>query len=262
MPQQTFANYHTGINRQKLRGNAQAATFWDLVNCYVTSSGTIRKRPGFRLLGTLDASSKGLFANNGTLHAYTTSVLTNPSGINLQYHTLVPPLNLDSNGNPIAYTLKKVWADLFYLGKQFVIAEFTPEVVVYYWMQSPAAWKAGVSYNINDTVQPSTPNGFYYKVANSQFPQAWQPGKNYAVGAVVVPTTLNGWKYTVITADGTNPSSGTTEPTWPKSNGATVTEEHDDTSTPTAPPAVPPSNPGGTRYGNFSGGSKSGTFVP
>jgi prepilin-type N-terminal cleavage/methylation domain-containing protein len=47
----------------------------------------------------------------------------------------------------------------------------------------------------------------------------WKPSTAYSLGAVVVPTTNNGHFYTC-TAVGT---SGTTEPTWPTTTGAIVT---------------------------------------
>lgn len=156
--------------------------------------------------------------------------------------------------------IRKVAFDALYLGRQFVIAQWDDGSWWPYWLPSDGAggsaapWQANHEYNVNASVQPTTPNGYYYTIGNTEFPQAWQPSKAYAVADVVVPTTLNGWKYTVITAEGANPSSGTTEPVWPTSDGATVTEEHDESSAQTTAPAVPPSNPGGDRYGNLAGG--------
>lgn len=252
MAEKTLTGFKRGIDRQRLRATPTDGTWYELLNCYVTASGTIRKRAGFRKLGALDATTRGLYSNNGILHAfYTGAVIAAPTGMPLQYDGIQP---LD-----ITLTLQKVWADYLFLGRQYVAAQMSDGNTYHFWLPSTGtdgsapAWQADHQYNVDAAVQPTTPNGYFYTVANNQFPQAWQPNTTYSVGDVIVPTVLNGWKYTLIEADGENPSSGSTEPTWPTEDGATVTEEHDDTSGTTNPPALPPSDPGGGRYGNTGG---------
>lgn len=256
-----------GIDRTVTRG-AQAGTgLYDLVNAYVTISGSVKKRPPFKKVAQLDASTRGLFGNNAKLRTfYSGAVLTSPLPGTIEYDALQPPPAAVTGDTPPV--LKSVWFDALYLGRQYVIAAFDDGTDYHYWLQSDgsaAAWQANHAYNVNAVVQPTTPNGFYYTIGNSDFPQAWLPSTKYSVGDVVVPTTLNGWKYTCVDAVGDSPSSGTTEPTWPASDGATVTEEHDESSSTTQPPAVPPSNPGGDRYNNPSGagitGGSAGTGI-
>lgn len=255
MAEKTLAGFKRGMDRQTLRATPKNGTFFNLLNCYVTSSYTVRKRPGFRKIGSFDAATKGLFSNGGKLHAfYTGAVVTPADDFPVQYDGLQP----DADG----VTLTKVWADYLFLGRQYVVAEFSDGDVRHFWLPSSAdggtapTWKANTTYNVDAMVQPTVPNGYYYVVGNTQFPQAWQPNTTYEVGDVRVPKTLNGWKYTVIEADGDNPSSGATEPDWPEFDGATVTEEHDDETTQPTPPQVPPSNPGGDRYNNPLGVSE------
>jgi hypothetical protein len=140
-----------------------------------------------------------------------------------------------------------------FLGKLFVVAEFANGDIFYYWLTATSTWQADHDYSVTDSVQPTVPNGYVYIISASELPQAWQPNYAYKVGDVVVPTTLGAWKYTCIEADGDNPSSGSTEPDWPTADGATVTEDIDQSTTPTAPPTVPPADPGGGRYGNPGG---------
>jgi len=142
-----------------------------------------------------------------------------------------------------------------FLGYLYVVAEFDDGQVFHYWLRRPETWLGSHEYHDGDIAQPSTPNGYYYTAAPKQVPNAWAPSVKRAVGDVVQPTTANGFKYTVTTVAGGNPASGTTEPTWPKLNTATVREfvESDGTAPPpAAPPSPAPSppdgytNPGGT----------------
>lgn len=242
-----------GINRLRRRANVQPTDLYDLVNAY-RQTGVYRKRQGLKFVAALDSTTFGLYGAQGKLHCFTSnaSVPAAPSGV--AYHILPNPNGTSAtiNGAP--------FAGLF-LGQLYIAALFTDGTCVHYWLGQAVTWKPGTQYQTNAIVQPTVPNGFQYVVGNNQFPAAWQPNQTYAVGDVVVPSTLNGWQYTCITANGTNPASGTTEPTWPASNGATVTEDTTVTTVQPQPPAAPPSNPGGTRYGNMGGGFRSGSGI-
>lgn len=249
MRTQVLNTLKAGINRLRVKGGANPSALYDLLNGFVTIDGSVESRPGTTEDATLPAGTKGLCAFDGALVVFSgAAVGSMPAG----YSCVILPHPTDPT-----QAIKTIHFAAPFLGKLFVVAEFTNGDIFYYWLAGANTWQADHAYNITDTVEPSTPNGLVFKIGNSQFPQAWQPGKNYAVGDVVVPTTLNGWKFTVIEADGANPSSGTTEPDWPTSDGATVTEEHDESPAPAAPPQTPPSNPGGDRYGN-PGGSGGG----
>jgi len=141
-----------------------------------------------------------------------------------------------------------------FLGYLYVVAEFDDKQIFHYWLRQPNTWEPTKEYMDGDTVQPSTPNGYYYKASPSTTPVAWAPGVKRALGDVVQPTTPNGFKYTASTVAGTNPCSGTSEPTWPKLNLATVTEyvedpiQDDPNAAPVSLPSSPPdgyTNPGG-----------------
>jgi hypothetical protein len=114
---------------------------------------------------------------------------------------------------------------------------------------------------IGDIATPSVPNGLAYvatRFANSVNP-VWTPDTVEVLNNQVEPTVPNGYFYIATSVDGDNPVTGATEPIWPVSTGATVTEisqTADDAaaSTPTsAPQPSALSNPSTTttnRYAN------------
>jgi hypothetical protein len=239
----------SGINRLRVKGGADPSSLYDLLNGFVTIDGGVQSRPGTTEDATLPSGTVGLCAFEGAMVVFSASAVT---GMPTGYTCVVLPHPTDPDR-----TISTIHFAAPFLGKLFVVAEFDNGDIFYYWLAGTSTWQASHTYNVDDMVTPTTPNGLVFKIANNQFPQAWQPGQTYAVGDVVVPSTLNGWKYTVVEADGDNPSSGTTEPIWPTSDGATVTEEHDASSTTTQPPNTPTNNPGGNRYEN-PGGSGGG----
>jgi hypothetical protein len=99
---------------------------------------------------------------------------------------------------------------------------------------------------------PTANNGFAYKATRqgSAYP-AWTGRVVRAIGDRVEPSTYNGYYYEVVDVDGTNPSSGDTEPSWPTEDGALVIEAADGlpgggtTTTPTTPREPTPVPPGG-----------------
>jgi len=84
--------------------------------------------------------------------------------------------------------------------------------------------------------------------------QVWAPNVLRALGDVVEPTTGDGYYYTVTEVDGTNPRSGTLEPSWNATDGATTIEDTQDTTPITPAAAATPTAviPGSieSRYGN------------
>lgn len=118
------------------------------------------------------------------------------------------------------------------LGELYVAAEFVDGTLKHYFLQEPDAWQANHVYTLGELVQPTVPNGYYYQAPTASPAQAWQPGTVYPIGTQVQPTTPNGYVYTVVDVTGTNPTSGTSEPTWPAKEGAQVFEGIEETSVP------------------------------
>jgi hypothetical protein len=249
MRTQVLNTLKSGINRLRVKGGADPSSLYDLLNGYVTIDGGVQSRPGTTEDATLPAGTVGLCAFDGGMVVFSGAPVT---GMPTGYTCVVLPHPTDPTR-----TLVTIHFAAPFLGKLFVVAEFDNGDIFYYWLAGANTWQPDHTYNVGDSVTPTVPNGLVYEIGNDQFPQAWQPNQTYAEGDVVVPTTLNGWKYTCVEADGANPASGSTEPTWPTSDGATVTEEHDDEPTAPTTPQPPATDPGGGRYGN-PGGSGSG----
>jgi hypothetical protein len=100
---------------------------------------------------------------------------------------------------------------------------------------------------------------------------SWQPLTSYRTNDSVQPSTYNGFMYVATFLQPTSPTTSTdTEPVWPTTEYATVIESSSGpttTSQPPEPPAPPPSQPPGTdpggRYGNPGGsGIKSSLINP
>lgn len=179
----------------------------------------------------------------------------------------------------IVVPVKEIHFAAPYLGGIYVAASFVianPAVLAQYgdtyhfWIQSSAggdnsnAWVAITDYSIGDVVIPTTPNGLTY-IASRRYPPnpVWAASTLEVVNNVIEPTSPNGFQYTATTVLGANPSTGTTEPTWPTADGGvvkensslasdqTITRVQPATNTPTP---APPTRYGGGIAGGFSVG--------
>lgn len=140
-----------------------------------------------------------------------------------------------------------------FLGHLYVVAEFEDGQVFHYYLKDPPGWRPDTGHMAGDLVQPTVPNGYYYQAAADVSPPAWEPLAKRALGDVVQPTTATGWKYTVTDVTGDNPASGSAEPDWPQTAGATVTE-YGEAPPPKPPPGAPPTKPPPPGGGEYGGG--------
>jgi len=151
------------------------------------------------------------------------------------------------------------------MGALYVVAEFENGNIYHYWLQPGEAWEANHAYKAGDLVYPSTPTGLVYRASRlGSANPPWAPdvprydgsgGSGYEQ-SVIEPTTYNDFFYTAIATTGSNPRSGTEEPIWPTTDGATVVESTDnppDVNTPTTTQdpssSTTPSSPVTDRYG-------------
>lgn len=216
-----------GITRLRTKGAALKDSLYDLVNGYVTAAKTVKVRPGTFRRAVLPEATKGLCSFDGSLHTFCHESVEVPPGYVL--HILTHPLLEDSNEDPIP--LKEIHFAEPFMGALYVVAEFdvgTADVqsVFHFWLQQGNTWQPNTVYKIGDIVTPSTPNGRAYQATRLQPPSpVWAPGVTRQEGDVVEPTEYNGFKYTVVDTLGDNPTSGTTEPNWPTSDGAQIFED-------------------------------------
>jgi hypothetical protein len=258
-----------GIDRRRLKGGARADVLYDLLNGYVNDSGMPVSRPGTSRSAKLDPLTRGLCAYDGTIHVFCHKSVYVPAGYTL--HLVVhPDIVVDdvtvTDGETIA--IDTIHFAQPFMGALYVVAEFENGNVYHYWLQSGATWEASTVYDIGDFVIPTIPNGLVYRASRlGSANPVWAPdvlrydgtfGSYYDV-SVVEPTTYNGYHYTCIATTGSDPRSGTTEPTWPVVDGETVTERADNPADDTTPATIDtttssatPSTATRTRYGKLS----------
>lgn len=231
-----------GINRLRTKGGVDPSSLYDLLNGYVDQNGNAVSRPGTHRIVALPAGTKGLCAFHGTLVVFSNVAVTIDTMFRCEVLT---------DPNDATQPIKTIHFAAPFMGFLYVVAEFGNGDVYHFWLQSSGAWSADHVYMEGDIVEPTVPNGIAYEATGDDHPAAWQPSKQYAVGDEVQPTVYNGFKYRLIEADGENPSSGQTEPTWLMTEGALVYEDMDTTTAP--PPADNNGTPGDGRYDNLPG---------
>lgn len=252
---QILGRLSRGMDRTRVRGDADVSSLYNLFNAYVTTAGRVKKRPPMAAItrdgvDALDPNTRGLFSAGGKLHTFYSveSVVVMPG---VEHHRLVAPATDDDE--PLL--LVAVHFAAMYLGGLYVVAEFEGAAIYHYWLQSQSSWEPNTIYFNGQLVKPTTlETGYYYEPTTSDSPPAWKPSTKYSVGDAVQPTTYNGFKYVVREADGDSPSSGAAEPSWIATEGALVYEDTDSTPTPpSSPSAGNGGTPGGDRYNNLPG---------
>ncbi len=236
-----------GISRLRVKGAARADTLYDLVNGYVTEQATVVNREGTSRETTLPSTTRGLVYFDSAFHTFSHQVEDVPDGY--VSHVLTHPTDPEQ-------TLSKIHFAKPYLGALYVVAEFANGDVRHFWLAQGGVWEANKIYKAGDVVLASEDTGLLYRATRATpANQAWAPNVLRAVNDVVEPTTYNDFYYTVISVQGANPRSGTVEPTWPEESGATVIESTEQDVIPsggtTEPPADQPPQNVRDRYGRI-----------
>lgn len=226
-----------GINRQRTKGGALEDSLYDLVNGYVTRSKTVKGRPGSLRVYDLaedtagDSTTKGLVAYNGALNVFSHIEVDVPAGIVL--NIITHPDQTADNLIPI----REINFAAPFMGYLYVAATFTNGECQHFWLQGGDEWAPETQYSLGDIVVPSVPTGLAYQAQRlTAANPSWQAGVERTVGDVVEPTVYNDFYYTVVDTQGSNPRSGSTEPTWPTEDGAQVFEDADGSAD--TPPSV------------------------
>jgi hypothetical protein len=266
----TLSAFTAGMTRLRTKGGASPETLYELTNCYVTASRSILPRPCHALLTLVPTGSKGLCAFNGVLYTFT----ADKTLVNTGSTTLVVLRHPDP---AFAGSLSKIHFAQPMMGKLYVVAEFSDALVKHYWLIDPPVWQATHHYKANDIVQPvlvGNRKGLYFKaVQSASVDPAWTPNIQHSLADQVQPTVYNGFVYRAVEINGStflpNPStapSGTTEPVWPTTQGATVLESSSGFAEivpnppPTPPPSTPPGREEGGRFTNIGGTGGRGSF--
>lgn len=249
------------MTRLRTKGGASPESLYELTNGYVTASKGLKQRPSVQYQTTLPATSRGLTVFNGVLYTFTAHAVSNPGSATVKVLTHPTP--------GFTGELYRIHFAQPFMGLLYVVAEFDDHNVYHYWLQDPPAWSQFTVYNDNDLVQPTVPNGLYYRASQASPAPAWQPNTLYATGAKVQPTTYNGFVYSAENLLPSSPtSSSSTEPTWPTVQGSFVLESssgpgsNPNTAPPPPPPAGAPGTGSGGRYSNPGGSGSRGFANP
>lgn len=212
-----------GIDRLRTKGAALQDSLYDLLNGYVTERKTVVVRPGTFRDTALPAGTKGLTYFDGNLVVFAAQTVAVPAGYKL--YVITHPL---AGATPIA--INKIYFAEPFMGFLYVVANFVGYISDYYhfWLQEGAVWQANHTYKFGDIVAPSTPNGFAYQASRlGSANLKWAAGVQRALNDVIEPTEYNDFYYTAVSVQGTNPRSGSVEPEWPTEAGAQITEDAD-----------------------------------
>jgi hypothetical protein len=206
------------MTRLRSKGSASPETLYDLLNGYITLSGTIKPRPGSQTDITLPSDTKGLVPHKCRLYVFKhePDTTSNPDKyvVAVLRHPTDPSIKLE-----------QIHFSAPFMGFLYVAAEFEDGNVWHYWLEELDAWSANTDYFIGDRVFPTTENGFAYEATRPGSPYpTWAANTEYAVNDITEPTTYNGFKYTVVATTGSTAISGEVEPDWPAEAGAQVVE--------------------------------------
>lgn len=240
-----------GINLMRSKGGASPNALFDLKNGWVTSQRTIKARGGSVKALAFPAGTKGCAAFEGKFHVFAHAAVAGAVPANVVVNILKHPSSTTA-------TLTKVHRAFAFLGRLYVVAEFSDGLVRHYWIEAPAAWTTGTAYSFGAAVQPSVATGFYYEIKTASTVSAWQANTEVTVGAMKQPRVANGMKYTATAVTGTAPiRTSNTEPAWPTVAGATVVERRYVTQDQLVPGTETPE--GGTSGGGAGGGGGAGS---
>lgn len=216
MRPQALSTLRGGINRLRVKGLASASALYDLVNGYITNDGGVVVREGTIRAATLDGTTVGLMAQDGSFNVFSVVMVAVPAGY--VDNVLVNPVNP-------ALTLTKIWFAKPFMGFPYVVAQFSDGSIFHYWLQNNGSWAAGHVYMTGNIVIPDTPNGLAYQAQRQAAPNSnWSANAAVVLNQKVEPTEYTGYYYKAVAVVGTNPHTSGIEPVWPTTPGATLQE--------------------------------------
>jgi hypothetical protein len=247
-----IAENSDGVNLLRVKGGASPKALFSLVNGWITQKKTINARPGTVFAAAAPPFTVGGVGFENKIHVFAETPVASIDPL-----VVVDVLRHPTGG---AARLKLIHKAFPFLGRLYVVAEFTDGVVKHYWLENPVAWSASKAYAVGSVVRPVTASGFYYENKTPVSYPAWQASTEVAIADKRQPTTVNGFVYTVTAVGGPAPhKTGNTEPVWPTTVGATVVERLYSTETP-VPPGSPTPDPGTDGGGRGGTGDEYGPF--
>jgi hypothetical protein len=182
MPVITFDDFGGGLDVRPQQYLARPNILRVLMDAYVTTGKTIKKRPCLQSIATLEAGTVGLKSFKGKLQTFygdgTPIVHANP----LFNANKVPHWTTGAAPTKIHY------ADQ-YNAILYVVAEFAGSVYRHYYLDDPGVWVTATAYAVGVFRRPTVKNGYRYKVtavAGTGTSGGAEPIWPTAIGAVVV----------------------------------------------------------------------------
>jgi hypothetical protein len=207
-----------GINRLRVKGGASASQLYDLQNGFISNVGSIVPREGTIRTATLDSSTVGLAANNGTFNIFSSAYSTAALPANYALNVLSNPNNTTSSPVTIFYAKP-------FMGFPYVVAQFSDSSIHHYWLQNNGTWTSTTDYTSASIVLPPVVNGLAYQGVR-EFPSQpnWAPDTLITSATYVEPNTPTGFAYQAIAVTGSPVHTGLIEPVWPTVAGGIVQE--------------------------------------
>lgn len=256
-----IADNLAGINRLRQKGGASKDDLYDLLNGYRTPLGTVNSRPGTSFEFAFPANTKGALGFGGKIHTFSHTSVSHAIP-NLVVHRIRHP-----TGGGAA--LEKIYTSFPHFGRIYVVAEYTDGARRHFWLEEPAAWQSAHVYAPGDSVQPTTPNGYYYDAQPSaRVDLKWAPNTEKVAGDIVQPTVYNGLYYELLGSAGTPLKTSNKEPVWPNFDslmGGIVIERRylsDADLAPGYPSEATTPIPGPGGQGPYGGAGEYGPFPP
>jgi hypothetical protein len=257
----SLAEQTDGINLMRSKGGASDKALFDLVNGYISAKGTISARPGAPKYDAVPNSvgfpTKGLVGSVGSMGGVYATFVHAP----FSYSDAKAAIKTLRHPTSTTAVLVAIHAAFPFLTRLYVVAEFDDGLIQHYWLDEPDLWTAntvlGYGYRVRANAVGFGPkNGFYYRATNVDTTIAWTASTTKVVGNFVQPTIANGFKYEATAVTGAAPvQTGSTEPTWPTTDGATIVERRYASAIPATPGSSTPPIPTGP-------GSKPGEYSP
>lgn len=180
MPFITFDDWSGGLDVRPAAQLSKANLLRVLINAYIGTGKSIKKRPCLEFIATLEAGTKGLRAFNGKLNTFYGSAGATITHADSRFQA-----------NRVAHSAHPAVAKLHFCeqfsAKMYVAVEYDGGTVRHHYLDDPGVWVSGTNYAMGDFRRPTVPNGFRYEVtADAGSAAGVEPTWPTTIGVTVV----------------------------------------------------------------------------
>ncbi len=160
MPTIVWDNFGGGLDRRRKQHSPIANALWALVNCYVTTGRSIKKRPCLAIVAGLEAGTKGMRAAGGQLNTFFSA-----DGAAISHANPLFRARRARNQGTVSAVAKVHYAELFN-GFLYAAIEYASGAVEHHYFDDPGAWSAANAVPLNEYRRPTVENGFRYQATS------------------------------------------------------------------------------------------------